>query len=153
MIPAWLAEVLCFLTVKAVVHAVNHVLRLRLEHHEARLVLLDHFLFLVGQARDVVHVAHRLQRLFVGGNLARRARVHAAQPQVGSDVGVVEVDLIAAAQVLDAIVVHVSIGSQRQSHGRSGRDLPHEVTAFLQRERGKSKYYEYSEAIKSSAYI
>jgi cytochrome c2 len=31
--------------------------------------------------------------------------------------------------------------------------LPHEVTAFLQRERGKSKYYEYSEAIKSSAYI
>jgi len=83
-----------------IVDSVNLVFRRRLQGDKFALVLLHHRLLRLSQATDRVQVRHALIRA-VGDNLARHGRVHARETHVDTDVGVVDIDLVAAAQEAD----------------------------------------------------
>lgn len=74
----------------------------------------------------------------VGDNLSSNGGVDAGHLEVGADVGVVEVDLVAAAQVLDAIVVNLG-ASLAAAHQHRGADQAggHELLDVLLCEREK----------------
>jgi hypothetical protein len=117
------------LTVKAVVEQVDGVLRLAVQHDEPGLALLHGVLLGTGGSGDGVDVGHRLVR-GVGDDLAGRAGVHALALEVGAHVGVVEVDLVTTAEVLDAVIVDFGLGrtaNQQGSADHAGSDCLLEV--------------------------
>mmetsp|Transcript_42119 Transcript_42119/g.91803 ORF Transcript_42119/g.91803 Transcript_42119/m.91803 type:complete len:214 (-) Transcript_42119:58-699(-) len=101
--------------VHAVVDAVEEVGRARGQADEVLLVLLHDVLHLVLQARDVVDVTHGIVGA-MGGNLTSCRGVHAWELAVCLHVGVVDVHLVSAAEVLHIAVLHHGRGSQR-GHG------------------------------------
>ena len=125
------------LTVEAVVQPVDDVLGLGLEHDESRLVLLDHRLLGLGERLNAVHITHTLERRpGVGSYLARGSRVHALDAEVRPDVGVVQVDLVATAEVLDALVVTVGEGGGSGAEGSGASSgLRQELAASLEEQR------------------
>mmetsp|Transcript_78155 Transcript_78155/g.141034 ORF Transcript_78155/g.141034 Transcript_78155/m.141034 type:complete len:242 (+) Transcript_78155:129-854(+) len=104
--------------VHAVVDAVNEVGRVGRQAHEVLLVLLDdlHEPWVdIGDAEDVADVIVWA----MGADDGRCSGEHARELAVGLDVGVVDVHPVAAAQELQALVVHPGVGRHRR-HGHSG---------------------------------
>merc|ERR1740129_1192110 len=89
--------------VHAVVDAVDEVGLVRGQGDEVALVLLEDGLDLLVDARDVVDLRHLLEGA-VRGDEARRRGEEAGKLAVGLDVGVVDVHLVRAAEVLDGVV-------------------------------------------------
>lgn len=107
--------------VQSVVDAVNDVISLRLLGGEAALVFLEDLLFLSGQSWDVEDLRDGVVRS-VAGHLAGEVGVHAGHLEVHADVGVVDVDDLAAAQQADVFVIANGVGRQwGGGKGRGGR--------------------------------
>lgn len=118
---AWPSEICAgkYLTVEAVVDAVDLVFRSRIPDDEPGLVRLDDVLRRGSEPREVVNFGDVLVRA-VGDDFAGDDRVHPLDTQVGADVGVVQVDDGSAAEVFDVFVINLGVGGR--GDGRGGAD-------------------------------
>ena len=94
---------------QAVVDAINDVVGTGFKGSEAAFVLLDQFLLLSGQSRDVVQVTHRLV-WSVAGNLSGNRGVKTGHLEVNTHVGIVHVDDFTSSQVSYVVVITNSVG-------------------------------------------
>ena len=117
-----------YLTVQAVVDAVDDVLGSGLLSGESALVLLDDVLLSGGKSRDVVEVGDRLVGS-VGDDLSGGAGVHAGQTKVGTDVGVVDVNDGSTSEVGNVVVVNDGVGGGGDDSGTEGGGGAKEGTA------------------------
>lgn len=124
-----------FLTVKAVVDAVNDIFGSGRLGGESVLVLLDGILLSRGKSRDVVNVSDRLV-WSVGYDLSSGGGVHARHTEVGTDVGVVHINHGSTAEVGDVLVIDNGVGSGRDDGGTNGGGGAEEGTTVALRVEG-----------------
>ena len=80
--------------------------------------LLDGVLLGLGEAGNVVNVGDGLEGGLGGADLACDGGVHPRDLDVHTHVGVVEVNLLLAAEVLDAVVVDLGAGAEAAEEKR-----------------------------------
>ena len=107
------------LTVKSVVDTVDNVFSSGFLGSESALVLLDNLLLCRGKSGDAVHIGDGLV-WSMGDNFAGSAGVHARKTEVGTDIGVVEIDDGSSAEVGNIFVVHLGVsGGGDDGSGKS----------------------------------